>query len=167
MLPPRLVHIQISIGDMTVQVGTSLLIEIIDGAIGHFRDFLHVLVPSVGGRIRTVAVQVVTSSVSVVCSDIQPLGEVEHESVGDHPIAYLPGVLVPAVRKHAATSGCDRRICELDAVGVHRDSAVRVYRNDGRADILGDIPENTRRGKVLGTVLFPESAVVVGRSFIA
>ena len=89
---------------MPVEVGTALLVEVIDGAVGHFRDFLHVLVPGVGGRIRTVAVQVVTSSVSVICGDVQPLGKVEHESVGDHPVADLSGVLVPAVREHAATS---------------------------------------------------------------
>ena len=104
MFSPRLVHIEISIGDMPVEVGTALLIEVIDGAVGHFRNLLHVLVPSVGGRIRTVAVQVVTSSVSVICGDVQPLGKIEHESVGDHPVADLPGVLVPAVREHAATS---------------------------------------------------------------
>ena len=89
---------------MPVEVGTALLIEVIDGTVCHFRNLLHVLVPGVGGRIRTVAVQVVTSSVSVICGDIQPLGEVEHESVGDHPVADLSGVLVPAVREHAATS---------------------------------------------------------------
>ena len=70
---------------MHVQVCTGLMVEIIYGAVAQLGDGLHVLVPGVGGRIRTVAVQVVTAPVCVVCGDIQPFGQVEHEPVRDDP----------------------------------------------------------------------------------
>ena len=127
---------------MAVQVGACLMVEIVDGAVGHLHDVLHILVPRVGGRIGTVAVEVVTPSVGVVSRDVHPLGEVEHEPVGDHPVVHLSGVLVPSVREHTATSRSDRGVGELDAVGVHRGCSVRVDRHDGRADVLGDVPED-------------------------
>ena len=104
VLVPGFVHVYVCVRDMSVETSADLLIEVINGTVGEVNNVLHILVPGVCRRVRTVAVIVVSQTIGVICRDIQPLGNVKDETVGHHKVVHLAGVLVPSVCEHAASS---------------------------------------------------------------
>ena len=163
VLAPRVAVIEVGVDHMAVIVVAVLLIEVVDRTVGEIDHGGLRRVPCVGRRIGAVGSEVVAAAVGVVGVEFQILVacEVERHPVGDDVVVVLARVLVASVGEYAAASAGDRRVGELDAVGINERGAVGVDRNERRADVVGHVEEDAVGVELFGTVLLPVTAVFV------